>query len=216
MIYYIIIISESEGILTMKIKNIIISLLFYLFSAFGISLTIKADIGVSSFNSLNVALSNVTSIKVGTVTTIINLSFLFLCILLNSDNDFKNYLLMVMALIFFGIVINIFLYTLLSGITIQNYFLRVIIFITGTIFAGIGTGKILKLGIFKFPIEYFCMLLSDKTSRPFKFYRYSIDIICVTGSIFLSLYFNLPVFVREGTLISLLMLSGIISWSKNS
>ena len=123
---------------------------------------------------------------------------------------------MFIALIFFGIIINIFLYTLLSNINLKNYFLRIIIFILGTTLAGIGTGKILKLGIFKFPIEYFCILLSDKTSKPFKFYRYSIDIICVVVSIFLSLNFKLPVVVREGTIISLLMLSGIISWSKNN
>ncbi|MCP1226585.1 YitT family protein [Sebaldella sp. S0638] len=199
----------------MEIKNILISLLFYLLSAFGISLTIKSNIGVSSFNSFNVALSNITSIKVGTITTIINLVFLIFCVLLNPENRIKNYLLMFIALVFFGVIINIFLYTLFESIIFKNYFLRIITFIVGTFFAGMGTGKILKLGIFKFPIEYFCILLSDKTSKPFKFYRYSIDITCVLISIFISLNFKLPVFVREGTIISLLMLSGIISWSKN-
>ena len=86
----------------MEIKNILTSLLFYLLSAFGISLTIKANIGVSSFNSFNVALSNVTLIKIGTITTIINLIFLLFCILLNSENKIKEYLLMFIALIFFG------------------------------------------------------------------------------------------------------------------
>ena len=200
----------------MKIKNILISLLFYLFIAFGISLTIKADIGVSSFNSFNVALSNAVFMKVGTITTIINLVFLVFCILLNPKNKLKDYLLLFTALIFLGLVINIFLYTLFINITLKNYFLRVLIFIAGTFFAGMGTGKILKLGILKFPIEYFCILLSDKTTKSFKFYRYSIDIICIVTSIFLSLNFKLPIFIREGTLLSLLMLSGIISWSKNT
>ena len=199
----------------MEIKNTLISLLFYLLSAFGISLTIKSNIGVSSFNSFNVALSNITSIKVGTITTIINLVFLIFCVLLNPENRIKNYLLMFFALVFFGVIINIFLYTLFESIILKNYFLRIITFIIGTFFAGMGTGKILKLGVFKFPIEYFCILLSDKTSKSFKFYRYSIDITCILISIFISLNFKLPVFVREGTIISLLMLSGIISWSKN-
>lgn len=200
----------------MKIKNISVSLLFYLFSAFGISLTIKAAIGVSSFNSFNVALSGITSIKVGTVTAIINLIFLIFCILLDSKRKFKNYLLMLTTVIFLGTVINILLYTLLSGIVIKNYFFRVLVFIIGILFSGIGTGKVLKLGTLKFPIENFCLLLSDKTFGSFKFYRYSIDIICVFFSIILSLSFKLPIFVREGTLISLFMLSGVISWSKNN
>ncbi len=55
------------------------SLFFYGISALGISLTIKAAIGVSSFNSLNVSLSTITGIKVGTITTAINLLFLVTC-----------------------------------------------------------------------------------------------------------------------------------------
>ena len=34
-------------------------------AAFGISLTIKAAVGVSSFNSMNVAISELTKIEVG-------------------------------------------------------------------------------------------------------------------------------------------------------
>ncbi len=55
------------------------SLFFYGISALGISLTIKAAVGVSSFNSLNVSLSTITGIKVGTITTAINLLFLVTC-----------------------------------------------------------------------------------------------------------------------------------------
>lgn len=39
------------------VKKVFLSLGCYLLIAFGISLTIKAAIGVSSFNALNVALS---------------------------------------------------------------------------------------------------------------------------------------------------------------
>ena len=135
----------------MKIKNILISLLFYLFIAFGISLTIKADIGVSSFNSFNVALSNAVFMKVGTITTIINLIFLLFCILLNSENKIKEYLLMFIALIFFGIIINIFLYTLLSNINCSN-----------------NSNKVVPFGIFKSTTstKSLCInILSDKSKQ---------------------------------------------------
>ncbi len=56
-------------------SKVVKSYLFYVLSALGISLTIKASVGVSSFNSMNLAFSNAFDIKVGTITMIINMIF---------------------------------------------------------------------------------------------------------------------------------------------
>ena len=142
------------------------SLFFYGISALGISLTIKAAVGVSSFNSLNVSLSTITGIKVGTITTAINLLFLVTC------------------------------------------------FIIGTLISGLATGQVLRLNHLKFPIENFCQLMADRSRFSFKQYRYSVDVLCVIISIGLSTAFSFPLVVREGTAISLFLLSGAISWSR--
>ena len=57
----------------MNKKQWIGSGIFYGLSAFGISLTIKASVVVSSFNALNVTLATMSGIKVGTITTAIKL-----------------------------------------------------------------------------------------------------------------------------------------------
>lgn len=196
-------------------NNIIKTFAFYILSAFGINLTIKASIGVSSFNSMNVALAEVFSIKVGTITTATNLGFLLLCLLLSKKNILKDYLLMFSALICFGIVINFFLYDILASFTLNTYFLNVGLFILGTVIAGFGTGQVLAIGVLKFPIEKFCELMATKTVHSFAWYRYGLDIFFVLTSLTLSFLFHFPILIREGTLISLLLLSGIISWSKN-
>ncbi|MGC6768826.1 YczE/YyaS/YitT family protein [Enterococcus sp. LJL51] len=198
----------------MNIQNFLLSLVFYMISALGISLTIKADIGVSSFNSFNVAFSTFTSIKVGTVTTLINCLFLVICWLLDRKRTIKSYLVMLVALISFGNVINLFLYHLLAPIMVTSYLSGILLFIAGTIIAGFGTGQVLALGFLKFPIENFCALLSARTDRSFQFYRYLIDCVCILLSLLLSITYHLPIFVREGTLISLFLLSFVISWSK--
>ncbi|MBL1225483.1 hypothetical protein [Enterococcus sp. BWR-S5] len=187
---------------------------FYLISAFGISLSIKAAVGVSSFNSLNVALSEVTSLKVGTITTIINLSFLLMCWFLDKNRSWKGYLLMLSALLCFGSVINLILYNILIHVSITTYVLRLLLFVTGTLIAGFGTGQVLVLNYLKFPIENFCAQLAERTTKSFKYYRYLIDIVCVSLSLLLSLTFRLPIVVREGTLISLFLLSSVIAWSR--
>lgn len=81
----------------MKFKTVSQSLIFYFISALGISMTIKATIGVSSFNSLNTALSGVLSLKIGTITSLINIGFLLVCWGMDTQKDKKQYLLMLFS-----------------------------------------------------------------------------------------------------------------------
>ena len=191
------------------------SLLFYLLSAVGISLTIKASIGVSSFNSINVSIANLSSIKVGNITTGLNLLFLAGCVILDKDRSVFKYVLMFVATLCFGTVINFVYYTLFSGFEISNYILRVLLFIVGVMIAGFGTGQVIKIGWFKFPIESCCELLEARTAFSFKQYRYLVDIVCVTLALAITFIFQQPLVVREGTILSLFLLSSMIGWSKN-
>lgn len=195
-------------------KKLTSSLSYYFISAVGISLTIKAGIGVSSFNSLNVALSNLTTIQVGTITSIINFVFLISCLIVDRNRQLNKYLLMSIATMSFGIVINFVYYTLLSDLNLSDYSLRISIFIFGIIISGFATGQILRINLLTFPIEFFCQLLDNKTKLTFASYRYGIDIFCVAISISISVLFSLPIVVREGTILSLFLLSGVISYSK--
>ncbi|KAF1302443.1 YczE/YyaS/YitT family protein [Candidatus Enterococcus willemsii] len=190
------------------------SLFFYFISALGISMTIKAMIGVSSFNSLNTALADLTHLKIGTITSSINLIFLLICWFLDSNRNKTQYLLMLISLVCFGEVINAMLYLVFSQITVTSYPLQLFFFTLGTLIGGFGTGQVLRLNLLKFPIENFCVLVAERTRRSFSFYRYGIDFICVGLSLFFTYAFSLPLYVREGTLISLFLLSGAISWSQ--
>lgn len=195
-------------------KKLSQSLFYYFISAVGISLTIKANVGVSSFNSLNVSIANLSTLQIGTVTTLLNISFLIGCVLLDKERSFPKYLLMLVAVMSFGEVINLVYYHLFSQFKIDSYLLNLILFLLGVVIAGFGTGQVLRLSLLKFPIESFCQLLAEKTSHSFSTYRYSVDIVCVSLSLILSFAFSLPIVVREGTIISLFLLSGVINWSK--
>lgn len=196
-------------------KKLVTSLMYYLISAIGISLTIKASIGVSSFNSLNVSLSNLTSIKVGTITSMINLVFMIGCIVLDNNRKISKYALMLFATIGFGWVINIVYYYFFAPIHLTSYPVKLIVFLLGIVLAGAGTGQVVRINLLTFPIESFCQVLASQTTYTFSTYRYSVDIICVSLSLFISMFFSLPIVVREGSVLSLCLLSGIISWSKS-
>ena len=196
-------------------KKLIHSLFYYLVIAVGISLTIKANIGVSSFNSLNVSISNLVGIQIGTITTILNLSFLLACIFLDKERKISKYLLMFIATMSFGAVINVVYYNIFASLEVTSYFVNVLLFLLGVFIAGFGTGQVVRLHILAFPLESLCQLLAEKTTISFSKYRYVVDIICVTLSLIISISFSLPIVVREGTVASLFLLSGVINWSKN-
>lgn len=198
----------------MKTQQLIKSLLFYSLTGLGISLTLKSDIGVSSFNSFNLSLSNWTNIKIGTITALVNMLFILLYIIITKGKFKKQYILQIVSVYSLGIVINFFTYSVLNNVELQSYYLRLLVFILGVCIAGYGTGMVLNLKILSFPIESVCQTISQKKSWSFVLLRYFIDIICVILSIWISYHFGLKVVVREGTLISLFLLSFIIGKTK--
>jgi uncharacterized membrane protein YczE len=197
-------------------KKFFISLFFYALSGIGISLTIKADIGVSSFNSLNVALAAVAHSQIGTITFLMNCLFLLLYILLSKPKMYVQYLMIFISVLSLGSIINVITYNLLGSFYLENYILRLLLFIFGTCLAGFATGMIIAIGVLSFPIESLCLRLSELTGYSFRCFRYGIDGCSILISLALSISYQQPLFVREGTLISLLLLSGVISVTKNS
>lgn len=194
-------------------NNVFKSLCFYILSGIGISLTLKADVGVSSFNSLNAALSAISTIKIGTITFLMNGIFLLFYILLTGGKEIKNYSLIFLSILGLGSIINFFSYSILNGLTIESYFLNILLFISGTCIAGFATGRVIHLNVLRFPIESVCQQLGNKTKIPFRFFRYGVDLFSVITSLLISMIWDLPLYIREGTIISLFLLSGVISFT---
>ena len=96
--------------------------------------------------------------------------------MLDQQRKIQDYLIILVALIGFGFVINFFLYQLFGSLVFQNYLVKIVLFILGTIIAGIGTGQVVALGVLQFPIENFVHLFLKRTRYSFQFYRYLVDI----------------------------------------
>jgi len=197
------------------LAKIIKSYMFYTLSALGISLGIIANIGVSSYNSMNLALAHASSIKIGTVTILFNITFLLIYMILTKFTYKYKYLIQGFSVFIFGSLINYFTYSVLGGITNLSYIQRVLIFSGGTIISGLSIGMLIHYNIITFPLENLCMKISEVSKISFVKLRYSVDIISVSVSVGVSLINGLPIYVREGTLISMSLLSLTINISKN-
>lgn len=190
------------------------SFLFYAVAAFGVSLTLKADIGVSAFNAMNLSISYVNDVQVGTIMTFFNTMFLIGYMVLTRFKYPFKYLIQFTAVYMFGSLINLFLYQLLGCWVIHHYVQRVLLVIVGTLTAGIAVGMVLNYNKITFPTEAFCLELSKITPLKFLYLRYGVDIISILVSILLTVFFQLPLTAREGTVINMTLLSWAINLAK--
>ena len=198
-----------------KINTLLLSLLFYTLTGFGISLTIIAGIGVSSLNAMNLSLAELFSLKIGTITALVNSLFLILYIILTKGKLLKTYLIQALSVFSLGFVINFFTYQLLGSITLTDYPTRLLLFIIASLIGGFGTGMVLNLKVLAFPIESVCQIISSQRAIPFSKVRYGVDIFSVGTSLVISLITQSDIYVREGTIISLILLSMTISITKS-
>lgn len=196
-------------------KKIIVSLLFYILGGIGVSLTIKPGIGISPFDSLCLSISQATNIKVGNINFIGNIAFLTLFIILSMGKFKKKYLLMLLSIVSFGFVINLFTYGVFKNLVIETYSMKILVFIIGVLLSSIAVAIVLYLDVIPYSIESSCIELARVTKKSFTIFRYGVDIMSVLLSLFISFAFKTPINVREGTIIALVIFPGIISLSFN-
>ena len=191
------------------------SYFFFTLSAFGISLSVIANIGVSSYNSMNLAIANMAHVKIGTITIILNFTFLLLYMVLTRFEYKIKYVVQAISLIMFGTLINFFTYTILGNISSLLYFQRILLITAGTLVGGLSIGMIIHYNIITFPLESLCLKISERGKLTFVQLRYMVDIFSAIVSVSISLTSHLPLYVREGTLISMLVLSASMNASKS-
>jgi len=197
-------------------RKIMKSYLLYLVSAFGISLGVIANVGVSSYNSMNLAIATASGIKIGTATIIFNALFLILYMILTRFSEKPKYLIQLIAVLMFGSLINFFTYKVLGDIHNLSYLQSLLLIAVGTIIGGCAIGGIIYYNVITFPLESLCVELAAISKLTFVKIRYAVDIICIVISISMSLMYALPLYVREGTLISMVLLSYAMNFSKNT
>jgi len=185
---------------------------FTLFSL-GVSLQIKGNIGQAMFNAFSMLLADLSQIEIGTMINLFNIVFFVIYIYLKPSRlDLKD-LMQFAAILANGYLINLFTYSLLSNIELQTYSMRVLIFMLGMIIAPLGLGAILAMGIVSFPLESLCMVLSQKRKWSLTKVRLGFDIFFLVSTLLLTLITKETLYIREGTLISILLLSKLMGLS---
>lgn len=193
------------------LKSIIYILLICGIS-FGITLTMKANVGVDAWDALSQSGSAITNIPIGTVGMCLNFICIFIQLIILKNNFKFKHILQIGLSILLGFSVNFFYYHVLSNFNIYSYIGRIFLLILGNVINAFVVAQIMLLDIVTFPLEGACKVFADKVGISFPKLRQSIDFISILIVLCLTFIFKIDLYVREGTVIGMLIFSPMMGY----
>lgn len=188
-----------------KPRRVVICLFMLLIVSFGVALTLKAAIGVGAWDAFGQSISNLSEIKVGTVTMLMN----FLCVLielviLRRKFGISQFMQIIISTII-GFGVNFFYYDVLKGFELNSYFSRIFVLLIAYCINAFAGGCLMMIDLGTFALEGVCKVVGDRIGMPFHILRQIVDIVCVVVCVMLTFILHTPLTVREGSIIGLLI-----------
>ncbi|WP_121664443.1 YczE/YyaS/YitT family protein [Metabacillus litoralis] len=184
-----------------------IRILFYLIGlflmGFGVTLTIKADLGAGAWDALNVGLSNVIGLTVGSWVIIIGVILIFINALIVRG---KPKFLAVVTILLIGFSVDFWLIVVMSNVHLSTLLLQVISLIAGIILISIGVAMYLQTKFPANPIDQLMISLHERFHLNFMIAK---TIGEVTALI---LAFILQGPIGVGTIIITFLIGPMIQW----
>lgn len=195
-----------------QLKRIILLIFFVVSVGVGASFTLKVAIGLGAWDAVAQSVSYLSGIKVGTLGMILNISCVAgQLILLKKKFKFKH-LLQVPVAIILGVVVNFFLYGVLGAITLDSYIMKLVVLLAAFVIVAFAVSSVMVLDVVTFPLEGFCMALANKTKWKFAVIRQAADIISILVALLLTFGLSLPMTLREGTIIGMLIFGPLLGF----
>lgn len=193
-------------------KRVFYWLLAIISLGFGIALVAKIALGSTAITSLALVLSNVLDMSFGLMTLIQNLIFIFIQILILKSSFPKRQYLQILVSLLLGIAIDLW-GQLLPDFSQQNYLVTWLIYLIGCLSIAIATVFQLKADIVYNPAEGVVQAISLSIKQRFSKIKTIVDTIIVLSAVVTSLVaFGSLVGVREGTIVSALIIGQLVGW----
>ena len=185
------------------ISKCIIAIFSVIIVGIGASLGLKAAVGVGAWDALSQSISGGISIKVGTISMVLNVSCVLIQLVLLKKEFKVLHSAQILVAVLLGIVVNFMLYDVLSKVTSNNYFINISLLLLGLVLCAIGVSVIMAIEFISFPLEGCCMVISKKLNKKFGMIRQLVDILSIIFALGLAFIFNQSITVREGTVIAM-------------
>ena len=163
------------------------------------------NIGQGPVGAFQLTASYVTGIQMGIIAILFQGVFFLGQIILEKKNWKPRQLLQMLVTVYGGFVLNFVLYTLLDGIVLHSYLLKMLLFIAATAANAFGVSIILNAGFIRVPMEGFLMLLGQKIHISIGRLKQIADLSILVIVLLLTIAFHYNFTVREGTVVNALL-----------
>lgn len=168
------------------------------------ALALRVAIGVGPYDALTQNLSELIHIKVGTMGMILNISCVVgQLILLKKKFNILHFLQIPLSILF-GMVVNFMFYEIFV-FEVPSYWLKVIILAGVYVWCGFAVGGVMVINKVTFALEGLCMVVSQKIHKKFHIVRQGVDVLSIILCLIFTFGFGLPLVVREGTVMGMLI-----------
>lgn len=192
------------------IKRVLVFIVGLCIMAFGVSLSVKAAIGISPISCVPYIYSLNFDLSMGEFTILLNIIFMFLQMIILRKKYKLIQLVQLPALLFFGYSIDMTM-ILVENLTPSNYMQEFILCILSCIVLAFGIFLVIKTRLTYLPLEGLVMVITQTFKKEFGTIKISMDtlmvMIGVTSSI---VFFHEVVGIREGSVIAAILIGILI------
>lgn len=186
-------------------NKLIVVIICIIITGVGGSLGVKAAVGVGGWDALSLSISKVINIKVGTFSMILNITCVFIQLVLLRKKFKINHMIQIFVSMLLGYVVNLMVYDIFSKFTINNYFIKILLLVLSCIICAFSISVIMSINFISFPLESCCLVISKKINIKLGGIRQFVDVVSIIISLAVSFIFNESINVREGTIIAMVI-----------
>nr|WP_231288473.1 DUF6198 family protein [Methanococcus maripaludis] len=183
--------------------------------AFGVSLSVKANLGISPISCVPYVYSCKFPLTLGQITILFNAVLIMLQMILLRRN-YRSILVQLPFVFVLGLFIDLTMY-MISNPYIPNYLWQIALCLLSCITIAFGVYPEVKAKIIYLPGEGLAMAISDTFKKEFGKAKIGVDVSMVAVGILSSFIFLHQIQgIREGTLIAAVMVGSIVKFFNNT
>jgi len=180
--------------------------------AFGVTFSVKADIGVSPISCVPYIYSLYFPLSIGEFTIILNVLFMLIQISILRKNYNIIQLVQLPAIIVFGYCIDITM-ALLENLSPSNYMEQLILCLIACVILAFGIFLVIKTRLTYLPLEGLVLVISQTFKKEFGKIKISMDsLMVIIGIISSFIFLHELVGIREGSIIAALLIGALIKF----
>lgn len=172
----------------------------------------KLNIGMGPWDGFGKSIADASGIKVGNAAIMMSLTCVVLqLVILRKDFKITHILSLVVGFIN-GKIINIFYYGIFDKMVLESYIFKLTLFMFSILLVAFFVGMIQTADFINLPLEGLCEAISSKGLSKFSTIRQFVDIISILSIIVITIIWKVPLTLREGTIISMILFGPLLGF----